>query len=197
MDDSADAYEQHANVFLKRRDASTIGREIVRQWGRTLPEDSTVIELACGSGYPITQALTESISQLWAIDSSPTLLRTFQSRFPHVPVQCSTVQTSDFFNRQFDAVIAVGLLFLLSESVQMSVITTVSSKLNPGGRFLFTAPTQTGTWRDLTTGIQCTSLGEQRYLEILSKANLKTVATYMDDGQNHYYEAMRVNESVL
>src|SRR6188474_106607 len=114
MMDSASAYEARAHEFLRGRDNLPIGTQIVDQWSRTLRRGAPVIELACGGGYPVTRVLSSAGLQLWAVDSSPTLVAEFQSRFPAIPVQCDRVQESDFFDRTYEGAIAIGLIFLLS-----------------------------------------------------------------------------------
>lgn len=191
MIESSEAYERNAQEFLNRRDKSLIGSQVVAQWGATLAERSSVIELACGGGYPITRALSKTDLRLWAIDSSPSLVQVFRSRFPHIPVQCSTVQDCDYFHRTYDAALAIGLVFLLSESDQIKLFSTVSGILNPRGRFLFTAPTETGAWKDMNTGIECVSLGKERYTELLAGAEFRINSTFYDKGKNNYYDVQR------
>jgi SAM-dependent methyltransferase len=191
--DSASAYETHAQAFLHRRDDSPIGAAAVAQWARTLSAGAEVIELACGGGYPITRVLHAAGLKLWAIDSSATLLAAFSRRFPAVPARCESVQTSDFFGRSYDAAIAVGLLFLLSEHDQQTLIERVARIIVPGGRFLFSAPIETGSWNDRTTGIVCRSLGRVGYEACLNAAGFRVVATFTDTGQNNYYDAQRIH----
>ncbi|RCS59862.1 class I SAM-dependent methyltransferase [Parvibium lacunae] len=192
--DSAEAYELNALTFLEGRDQSEIGSKIVEKWAHSLEKKASVIELACGGGYPITRTLAETAMQLWAIDSSPTLVAKFKSRFPNIPIQCEKVQNSTFFGRKFDAAIAVGLLFLLPATEQADLITRIAETLLPKGRFLFMAPIQTGTWKDLNTGLECISLGQEGYGELLHKAGFRVIATYMDKGENNYYDAELISE---
>jgi len=189
--DSAVAYETCAHNFLSGRDTSMIGSHVVEQWARTLTDGAEVIELACGGGYPITRALQTVGLKLWAIDSSPTLVAEFERRFPSVPIQCAKVQDSEFFGRTYQAAVAVGLLFLLPESEQIALIERVAKILVPGGRFLFTAPIEIGSWIDLNTGITCQSLGRTRYEACLNAAGFRVVATLIDKGENNYYDAER------
>lgn len=191
--DSASAYEAHAHEFLNGRDQSLIGSQVVDQWSRTLSKGSAVIELGCGGGYPISRVLHEAGLKPWAIDSSPTLVAAFQSRFPATPIQCAKVQESDFFGRSYDAAIAIGLIFLLPESDQLSLIHKVSKSLTVGGRFLFTAPIETGEWVDMNTGISCQSLGQARYEGCLKAAGFQVLATFTDKGENNYYDVVRVS----
>jgi cyclopropane fatty-acyl-phospholipid synthase-like methyltransferase len=190
--DAAAAYEANARAFIRGRDRSPIGARIVEQWVHTLGKGATVIEMASGGGYPITTVLDGAGLQLWAVDASPTLVAEFRIRFPKIPVQCERVQESSFFGRKFEGAIAIGLLFLLPESDQAALIARVSKFLVPGGRFLFTAPLQVGTWADMNTGLECRSLGQARYEELLTQSDFRVVATHVDEGANNYYEAEKL-----
>jgi len=190
--DSAIAYEKNAHEFLRGRDRSPIGTEVVRRWAHSLPKGAEVIEMACGGGYPITRELVDAGLQVWALDSSPTLVSKFQARFPGIPTRCEKVQDSDFFARTYDAAIAVGLLFLLPAAQQAAVIASIAKVLVAGGRCLLTAPIEVGTWQDMNTGIECVSLGRKRYEAILAASGLRLLATYEDAGKNNYYEAEKL-----
>ena len=186
---SASAYEMHAHEFLDARDQSRVGADIVAHWARELPAGVDVIEIACGGGYPVSRVLVETGVNLWAIDASPALLERFRRRFPGVPAQCSPALESDYFGRKFGAAIAIGLLFLLEESEQVALLHRVSEILMPGGRFLFTAPLETGEWRDMTTGHPCRSLGRARYVQTLESAGFRVLGTHIDEGKNNHYDA--------
>jgi cyclopropane fatty-acyl-phospholipid synthase-like methyltransferase len=190
--DSASVYETHAREFLKARDHSLIGADVVECWARSLDHDTEVLEIGCGGGLPVTRALVDAGLRIWAVDSSPTLLSEFKSRFPEVPVDCACALESTYFGRKFEAVIAIGLLFLLNEEEQSALVHRVSDLIVPGGRFLFTAPVEIGTWADMTTGHECHSLGREKYEAILKEAAFQLIATYEDEGRNHYYEAERL-----
>lgn len=193
--DSANAYEAHALAFMQARDTSTIGADVIKAWCVGLPPGARVLELACGAGYPVTSVLTEAGLQVWAMDSSSTLLAEFAKRFPAVPVQCARVQDSDFFGLEFDAVIAVGLMFLLSEAEQIALIHRVGKLLAPGGRFLFTAPVAACSWVDLTTGMPSLSLGRATYETSLNSGGMRLLPSLLDAGDNHYYHAEKIGDS--
>jgi 2-polyprenyl-3-methyl-5-hydroxy-6-metoxy-1,4-benzoquinol methylase len=192
--DSASAYEQHALAFLRHRDASSIGAEVVREWTNTLHQGAHVLEVACGGGEPITRELRSKNLQLWAIDSAQTLVTTFQQRFPDIPIRCERFQDSDFFSKSFDAALAVGLIFLLTEQEQCVFFEKMSAALKPGGHLLFSAPSQHCSWRDLSTGIDSLSLGYQAYVTLLADLGFTMLRTYQDKGGNHYYAAQKLEE---
>jgi SAM-dependent methyltransferase len=186
---SASDYEAHAQQFLAARDASLIGADVVSRWAKSLPAGTDVVEIACGGGYPVTRALVGAGVNVWAIDGSPTLLEKFRSRFPTIPTQCSLALESDYFGRKFGAALAIGLMFLLEEAEQIALIHRASEILLPGGRFLFTAPLQSMTWRDVVTGQESRSLGETRYVQILESAGFRVIGTFVDEGENYHYDA--------
>ncbi|MEM7400630.1 MAG: class I SAM-dependent methyltransferase [Pseudomonadota bacterium] len=186
--DSALAYEKNAHDFLHQRDQSLIGVKVISEWAKKLQTGSSIIEIACGGGNPISKVLIETGLVVWAMDSSKTLISEFQSRFPNVPTKCERVQDSNFFNKKFDAVIAIGLIFLLPENEQTSLIKKVAKIMKPNGNFLFTAPIEMGAWKDANTGIECFSLGHDKYEELLEASGLQITDTFYDEGNNNYYE---------
>ena len=193
--DSANAYEKHAREFLSARDRSTIGAEVVKRWARSISPGTEVLEIGCGGGLPVTRVLADAHLKLWAVESSPTLLSEFRARFPDIPVECARALESTYFGRKFGAVISIGLIFLLQVEEQAALIHRASEVIVAGGRLLFTAPLEIGTWADTTTGHECRSLGRERYESILTEAGFRIVATYEDEGRNNYYEAERVPAS--
>ena len=193
--DSASAYEKHAREFLSARDRSTVGAEVVKRWARSIGPGTEILEIGCGGGLPVTRVLADADLKLWAVDSSPTLLSEFRARFPDIPVECARALESTYFGRKFGAVISIGLVFLLQADEQAALIHRASELIVAGGRLLFTAPLEKGTWADTTTGHECRSLGRERYESILAEGGFRVVATYEDEGRNNYYEAERVPAS--
>jgi SAM-dependent methyltransferase len=190
--DSATAYDHYALEFLRARDRQQIGKGVAERWAQSLDPGADVLELACGAGDPITRTLVDCGLNVQAVDSSPTLVKRFAERFPGVPVFLDRVQTFDFQQRAFDAVIAVGLVFLLPEAEQLQLFSGVSTALRDGGRFLFSAPVEPGTWDDRVTRHGCLSLGRTRYEAALREAGFRLSARYEDEGRNHYYDAVRL-----
>lgn len=189
-------YEMQALRYLDDRDRSRVGVELIERWARSLPFGTPIVEIACGGGYPITQVLVDSGLAVWAIDTSPTLLRQFRLRFPTIPTQCASALDSTYFGRTFEAVISIGLLSFLHEDEQLALLDRVSEILEPGGRFLFTAPIEMGTWRDVTTGLECWSLGRIGYTRALERLGFRMIRTHVDEGENNYYDAEKMGRAV-
>jgi SAM-dependent methyltransferase len=190
-DDPSNGWEAVAARLIQRRDRSSIGIDVVRAWVKGLKSGASILELGCGSGLPVTRTLLDDGFIVTGIDTSPTLVATFRSRFPGIDVACERAETSGFFGRTYDAVISIGLMFLLPEATQRSLIAKVGSALHVGGQFLFTAPSQSCTWNDLMTGRPSRSLGAAAYEAILSQSGLTVSGEYTDEGHNHYFAAIR------
>ncbi len=189
--DPSNGYEAVSTEFIAARRQSGVGVATVRAWGRSLPQGATILDLACGFGVPNSQALINDGFVIYGVDASPSLITEFRRRFPDVNVACEAVEDSRFFDRTFDGVIAVGLLFLLSEDSQRDLIRRVGLALNSGGRFLFTSPAQSCTWTDILTGRESLSLGADAYKAIIVDARLNLVGEHSDEGDNHYYDTCR------
>ncbi len=159
--DRSSGYEAVATQFIRGRDQSAIGVSTVRSWAELLPAGTTVLDLGCGHGAPISDALMKDEFIVYGIDASPSLIAEFYRRFPQAHVACEAVEQSLFFRRTFDGILAIGLLFLLNAETQEKLIRRVAEALNPGGRFLFTAPIQRATWQDILTGRLSVSLGAE------------------------------------
>lgn len=189
QNEASAGYDAIADQFIAAR--STSGFELVQGWANSLPSRSSIIDVGAGHGQPLTPALINAGHSVWAIDASPKLVDAFKKSFPDTPIACERVEDSDFFQRRFDAALMVGLIFLLQEERQITVIEKLSSVILPGGRLLFSAPWQAGTWKDLLTKNSSWSLGEQKYRRLLAQSGFTLIASHEDDGGSHYYEAER------
>lgn len=192
--DKSNGYESHATTFFRCRSkgAGGVGAQSVRNWARTLPEEATVLDIGCGAGDPVSKALMDEGLAVYGIDASPSLVQMFRQNFPGTPVACEAVEDSAFFNRQFDAIIAWGLMFLLPKETQELVIPKMANALYPGGKLLFTAPYQKMKWNDAITEMESASLGAEGYKALLEASGLSLVEEFEDEGGNHYYHAVKL-----
>jgi cyclopropane fatty-acyl-phospholipid synthase-like methyltransferase len=184
--DKSNGYEEVANLFMSERDSLT-GVSTVRQWSRMLVRGASILDLGCGHGVPISQALIEDGFTVYGVDASASLMESFRKRFPSAHAECSAVEDSAFFRRTFDAVAAVGLMFLLHPDVQCLLIRKVKQALNSNGQFLFTSPKEKCIWQDILTNRKSVSLGAECYREVLQTEGLILVREMSDEGNNHYY----------
>jgi SAM-dependent methyltransferase len=189
--DKSNGYEEIASIFISGRglNHSGVGASVVAEWSQKLPDSAKVLDLGCGNGVPISQALIERGFNVYGVDASAKMVAAFRARFPTVPVECAAAEDSDFFDRTFDGVVAWGLFFLLDAEVQCRLTAKVATVLPSGGRLLFTAPSQSCSWADVMTGRTSISLGLDAYRNALEVEGMSLVGTHRDDGDNHYYFA--------
>jgi len=189
-DDLSNGYEAVASEFMRRRQPH-LGVAAVRSWARSLAPGSSVLDLGCGHGVPVSRTLIHDGFVVYGVDASPTLTAAFRRRLPHAHVACEAVESSGFFARTFGGIVAVGLIFLLPPEVQRRLIRRVALALDPGGRVLFTSPAQACTWADGLTGVLSRSLGAKAYEAELLGAGLTLANEHEDEGGNHYFDACR------
>lgn len=187
--DQSRGWDAIAQEFIAAR--SEVGTGIIRQWARRLPTGGVVVDVGCGTGAPVAATLMAEGLTVFGIDASAALVAEFRRRFPLAQVACEPAETSGLFHRTFDGAVAVGLLFLLPAADQQRVIGRVARALEPGGRFLFSAPRRACEWKDSLTGRQSLSLGEAAYRRALEQAGMRLTAHHVDEGGNHYFDAVR------
>jgi 2-polyprenyl-3-methyl-5-hydroxy-6-metoxy-1,4-benzoquinol methylase len=178
--------EEMAEHFMASRNPN-IGVANIRSWSRARSTGSSVLDLGCGNGIPISKVLIEEGLDVYGVDASEKMICAFCSEFPHAHAVCAAVEDSDLYQREFDAVLAWGLFFLLAPELQRHVMRKVAKALKPQGKFLFTAPTQVLTWKDALTGRESFSLGRDGYLQLLKENGLVLNGEQTDEGDNHYY----------
>lgn len=179
-----------ADHFMAIR--SEIGTELVRSWAKDgLPSSAAILDIGCGSGVPIARALVEDGFSVWGVDASRSLISAYRRHLPGMPAVCEPAQDSAFFGRTFVGAISIGLVFLLDGGEQRQLMGNVASVLEPGGRFLFSAPREVCEWRDTLTGRISISLGAAAYAAHLATAGLTLIQCRSDEGGNNYYEAVK------
>lgn len=197
VEDGSNGYEAVANIYIagrgtRPRIGDSIGAAVVKAWAAAFPPGATVLDLGSGPGEPSTRILQEAGLTTYAVEASPSMVAAFRQQFPNVPIEHSTVQASEFFNRSFTGMLAWGLVFLLAPADQALVFRKVARGLEPRGRFLFTAPRESLEWLDAMTERPSYSLGADAYERLLRDVGLRWVDETEDEGGNHYYYVEKV-----
>jgi ubiquinone/menaquinone biosynthesis C-methylase UbiE len=188
--DASRGYDRVSDAFIASR-SRTIGVQVVAQWSGELRAGARVLDLAAGSGEPLTAVLMGAGLRVTAMDASLRMTAAFQRRFPRSGVACAAAACLPCRAETFDAVLAWGLLFLLPASEQRVVVREVARVIRAGGHFLFTAPAQRTEWRDNLTGLPSISLGADAYRALAAAEGFAVVAEHMDEGDNYYYSLIK------
>ena len=191
--DLSNGWESRAHVFIANRNLA-MGISIAENWASSFAAGQEILDVGCGFGGPYTQSLLDRGLQVYGVDASNTLLQEHRKRFPAVPTRCEAAETSNFFNKKFQGILSVGLIFLLPTKDQLTLLENMASALNQNGKLMFTAPWQVCSWNDLLTGRKSASLGRDRYRSTLANHGLALVNEYTDEGENHYYSFEKNND---
>lgn len=188
--DRSAGWDAVSDQFMAIR--SKVGASLVLTWAKDrLPRSAAILDIGCGSGVPIAQALAEDGFSVWGVDASPSLISAYRRNLPDMPAACEPAQESPFFDRTFVGVVTIGLVFLLDKGDQRKLLTNVANVLEPGGRFLFSAPREVCRWKDTLTERASMSLGADAYAAHLTSVGLRLDDCRSDEGGNNYYEAVR------
>lgn len=190
--DLSNGWDAIANDFIRIRRIN-IGLSIMAQWTKTLDRGQSVLDVGCGFGGMYTQLFLDRGLNVYGIDPSQTLIGEYRRRYPEVVAKCEAAEASSFYDTHFDGIVSVGLIFLLAEPDQVTVLQKMGETLKIGGGLLFTAPYQLCEWDDLLTARKSRSLGKARYLNILEPYGLELAAEFTDEGESHYYSFVKMH----
>lgn len=125
---------------------------------------------------------------LYGIDSSSKMIEQFVRNLPGVPAECSDLLQSDLFGRDFDAVIAYGLMFHFPLNKQEAVIAKVSEHLLEGGKFLFNSSSEQGETVSEMNAVKVAhwSMSAAQYAQTFHKHHLILASEYEDKQSGTY-----------
>ncbi len=131
------SYDLIADHWKEARDNIKIVKPIL-DWLALLPNQSRILDLGCGTGYPVAKLLTTNGHFITGIDSSPQMIMHAQK----LALNTATFQCADIVefkpNHLFEGIIAWDSLFHLAKTDQDLIYQKIASWLAPGGYFLFT-----------------------------------------------------------
>ncbi len=185
-------YDQIADWYVDSRGAE-VGLPELEAFLEPLPQQAEVLDLGCGHGVPVTRFLLDRGFHPLGLDSSVEMLARYRASFPELPTRCERVQDARFDGASFDAVVAWGLLFHLTEREQESLIEKVANWLVPGGRFLFTSGEAAGERVGEMGGVEFRyrSLGVEGYRRVLEEEGMCLDDHHRDAWENHVYFAWK------
>ncbi|WOB78638.1 class I SAM-dependent methyltransferase [Brevundimonas nasdae] len=139
-----------------------------------LPADASILDVGCGSGWPIGAALLKRGHQVTGMDASPGLIAHAQATLPTGVWSVADMRDA-FPPDPFDGVLAWHSLFHLSPDDQKKVLPKLAACVAEGGRLMFTsgqAHGETiGQWRG--EPLYHASLDPEAYRALLSDSGLR------------------------
>ena len=161
----------------------------------TLPRGSRILDVGCGNGVPITEALVKAGHRVVGLEMSAEMLARFRVNLPATTAVRGDVRRCPFSAASFDAAISWGMLFHLPRADQAAALVSMSGVLKPGAPFLFTAAEIedadeagiTGTMNDVTFHYY----GVPSYRTLLEAHGFALVDVHDDPGVSTYFLARR------
>jgi len=175
--------------------SSSIGVREALSAVASLPPGSRILDLGCGNGRPITDALVNAGYRVVGLDSSRGMLERFRLNLPNTPAVRADSRACPFRDDVFDAAVSWGMLFHLEPRDQATTFAAVSRVLKPGAPFLFTAaeipevpaddPGITGTMN----GVTFRYYAVKDYRTLIAAHGFELVNVYDDPGVSTYFVA--------
>ncbi|MFC5372126.1 class I SAM-dependent methyltransferase [Brevundimonas faecalis] len=186
--DRADAWIRDRGDVLFRGEGGPDEASWLRRLVEGLPQGAAILDVGCGSGWPMGAALIERGFDLLGLDSSPALIAHARKTLPS-----GTWRTVDMRGElptgAFHGVLAWHSLFHLNPEDQRRLLPKLADRVTPGGRLMFTAgPAHgetIGDWRG--EPLYHASLDPQTYCDLLTDAGLIVEA----DGEDGVWLARR------
>lgn len=130
-----DAYDKIAERYLEWSAASKVRAHYLEKLLSVLPQSANILELGCGAGIPVTQALARRGNVIGA-DISPAQATLARKNAPSAEIICADMMALEFPAAGFDAVCAFYAITHLPREEHAELFRRVATWLNPGGYFL-------------------------------------------------------------
>ncbi len=178
-----DLYERHADAWA----AGRTGPVFEAPWlDRFLSRVGTgkILDIGCGSGWPIAQYFLKAGFDVHGVDSSPALIGLCRKAFPASTWEVGDMRSLDI-GQTFDGLIAWHSLFHLTPADQREVFPLFRKHAKPGAPLMFTSgPAHgevVGQWQDQP--LYHGSLGPDEYTAHLSANGFDLVDHVVEDAQ--------------
>jgi len=164
------SYNQIAGQWAVVRDNSFVS-ELIVDFARKLKPNAEVLDIGCGTGYPIAKFLSDQGLNITGIDASEEMISLAKSH----QIENSQFFVTDFFNftseKQYDGIIAWDSLFHFPKNKQAEIYPLIYKLLKPGGYFLFTHGKRDGEHQDKMMGhpFYYSALSKDHVCEILTE----------------------------
>ena len=159
-----------------------------------VPLASRVLDVGCGNGMPITDALVKAGYRVVGVDSSIGMLNRFRANLPATPAVRADARRCPFADQSFDAAVSWGMMFHLARGDQSTAFASVSRVLKPGAPFLFTAAELEGDEGGITgtmNGVTFHYYAVASYRTLIAEHGFELMSMYDDPGVSTYFFARK------
>lgn len=138
-----------------------------------LPQGAKILDLGSGTGVPVDRYLAENDFKVTGIDISEAMVELATRLVPRAKFHLMDMETIDFPDKSFDAVIAFHSIYHVPKIKQPDLFMKIFKILNDGGYFMATFGTkELEGIHDFTATIKMywSNFTKERYPELLRQA---------------------------
>ncbi len=135
--DQGKSYDLIAEEFAKMRDSFYMEKKYIDRFLQMLSTSASILDLGCGSGYPIASYIISKGYLVTGIDSSKKLLAIAEKNCPSMQCILGDMRSIELIDR-FDGIIEWWALFHIPKETHETMIKRFASWLKPGGILQFT-----------------------------------------------------------
>lgn len=182
-----DAYDEIAVAHDAEREAAPAPEQsLVEDMAGKLPDDAHVLDAGCGSGYPITAALTEHV-RVTGLDFSGEQLRLARENAPTANIVQGDITTLPLASNTFDALVSTFTIIHVPWDHQADCVHEFHRVCRRNAPVLLTVGTEdwdgkNDDWMGFGEEMRWTMPGPERAIGLLDEAGftVQGQATYVD-----------------
>lgn len=175
-----DIYRDTAEFWAKERAGTTFfEKKYMNQILKGLSPGDLLLDLGCGSGYPIADFFLKNNIRVTGVDAVPEMLMIASEAYPQAGAEWLEADMRSLsLNRKFNAIIAWNSFFHLTMDEQRTMFPIFRAHLVKGGRLLFTSGPEAGEAIGDMDGnaLFHASLAPEEYRSLLAKNSLKELS---------------------
>lgn len=131
-------YEKIVDWFDRHRYKGLMEQEYLDLVLKTIPNESSILDLGCGTAEPIAKFFIERGYRVTGVDASQRMVERCQTRFPQAKFLCADMR-SLMLTETFDAILAWDSFFHLSPEDQRRMFPVFQAHIKPEGILVFTS----------------------------------------------------------
>lgn len=177
-----EVYDEIINWFDDARTKSLMESEYLNLIVETIPPQSSILDLGCGTGEPIAKFFIEKGFKVTGVDGSQKMIELCKKRFPSERWIVSDMRDIHLQQR-FDAILAWHSFFHLDCDSQRNIFKIFESHIKPCGILAFTSGEEEGEVWSENGGQQLyhASLSTKEYNSLLYDSSFKVLVHKVRD----------------
>ena len=140
-------YDQMAESYMESRSLFD-NTDQLEELAKLIPPKSTVLDLGCGTGLPVSKFFAERNYSVTGIDLSDSMIRLAKKNVPNAVFYRENIVNADLSEDSFDLIVSFYCLFHLIKEKQKEIFNKIMHWLKTGGYAYFTLASQEYTGQE-------------------------------------------------